>query len=602
MAEIPKARARAKVARKEKASMESLLIPKVAEVEKEKIRTTKAKARVQMPKAIKGAKETRTCRYCERQGHLEKDCWLKQKHAKGRVNQVSDVHASDSVSQAATSSTASGTVRSVQVFDLGDTSSWFAGGHVRAITAEPDWKAKAIQCSTGPSPEGATCSAPGGDAEFPDFTFLDAVRISQQSYVCAESVSLPCSSVERFECEPEVSESECLDVILARLESRGNPVSTGRFDYYYQCSMPVGPYLFEQDQCSMPVGPAEGGDMSPGGASSAPSFDMSACDEEDSWTLAASKFDLQSESDCSGIPKLVCAVHSINMCMHEAESHEVILDSGADMSCLPLSYAGYGTSHASQGLALRDAQGESLAVSDLREVEFVLEADSGEPIVWREVCAIAPVTQPLLCKGKLMRAGWWPQRKPRMCLEHDSGIRVPMSFKGNSLCVKAAIYRVGEQSVNPELHVRFVQVTVDGSILDAPFGWQMSEQGDMFYRGRGSHFVDPSIIAPVGWPCRTTIVKPLMAGHEHWILLEHCVSWSELQELAAVLPHGECEVVCVLATEHMPLEDMMIVPSRSVQNYISWSGPQPADPNAGELERRPETPGGSSSGTVLLCE
>ena len=247
--------------------MGSLLIPKVAKVD------NKGRGKGANAKGNQGAKETRTCRYCERQGHLEKDCWLKQKHAKGRVNQVSDVNASDSVSQAATSSTAAGTVRRVQVFDLGDTSSWFAGGHVRAVTAEPDGKAKAIQCSTGPSPEGAACSAPGGDAEFPDFTFLDAVRISQQSYVGAESVSLPCSSVERFECQTEVS--ECLDVILARLESRGNPVSTGRFDFYYQCSMPVGPYLFEQDQCSVPVGPAEGGDMSPGGASSAPSFDMS---------------------------------------------------------------------------------------------------------------------------------------------------------------------------------------------------------------------------------------------------------------------------------------------------------------------------------------
>ena len=113
--------------------------------------------------------------------------------------------------------------------------------------------------------------------------------------------------------------------MLARLESRSNPVSTGRFDFYDQCSMPVGPYLFEQDQCSVPVGP-EGGDMSLGGASSAPSFDMSMCDEDEPWTLAASTFDLQSESDCSGIPKLVCAVHSLNLFMHDAEPHEVILD------------------------------------------------------------------------------------------------------------------------------------------------------------------------------------------------------------------------------------------------------------------------------------
>ena len=522
-------------------------------------------------------KETRVCHYCERPGHLERDCWLKQKHGKGRVNQVSEVSPGDSASQTAASSTAAPpSVRRVQVFDLGDTSSLFAGGHVRVVTAEPVWKAKAIQCPTG--------QVAGEISELPSLGSADGSRASECTSGDPVSHALPRVNAERFECLPGLG--GCLDFIFARLESRGNPVPTGHFEFYDQCSVPVSPFRLEQDQCSVPVSPVSSvGDQSPGGAPSAAlSFDISADDSGDAWTLAASTFDLQNESDCSGIPKFVCAVHSIDMLVHDAEAHDIILDSGADMSCLPLSYAEHGTSQGSSGLQLRDAQGEALAVNDLREVEFVVQSEEGEPIVWREVCAIAPVTQPLLCKGKLMRAGWWPQRRPRMCLEHDSGVRVPMSFKGNSLCVKAAIYRVGEQSVSPELHVRFVQVRADVILIDAPFGWQMSEQGDMLYRGRGSHFVDPSIVAPVGWPCRTTLVKPCMAGHEHWLLLEYCVSWGELQELAAVLPHGECDIICVLTTEQAALQDMMIVPSRSVQGYVSWSGPQPADPNGGELD------------------
>ena len=82
---------------------------------------------------------------------------------------------------------------------------------------------------------------------------------------------------------------DCLNFIFARLESRGNPVPTG------QCSVPVSPFMLEQDQCSVPVSSVSSvGDQSPGGASSAAlSFDMSADDSGDAWTLAASAFDLQ---------------------------------------------------------------------------------------------------------------------------------------------------------------------------------------------------------------------------------------------------------------------------------------------------------------------
>ena len=94
---------------------------------------------------------------------------------------------------------------------------------MRAVTAEPVWKAKAIQCSTGQVAEEIS--------EFSDFGFLDAVRASHCTVGHPGSDALPCVNAERFECSSGLG--SCLDLILARLESRGN-----HFEFYDQCSVP----------------------------------------------------------------------------------------------------------------------------------------------------------------------------------------------------------------------------------------------------------------------------------------------------------------------------------------------------------------------------
>ncbi|CAE7242878.1 unnamed protein product [Symbiodinium sp. CCMP2592] len=509
-------------------------------------------------KGGKAQKETRKCHHCHKVGHLAKDCWLLHGKGKGKgVHQVAEVNPSSAASEAPTITTSggaastSGTVRRVQVFDLSAPADWFIGGHVRAVTCamQSARNPKAVQSPAGPSGQVAIGQACSSDILSPEF--LEIVRMLEGS--CLNSA------------EP-VRVLESSDAVSS--ESRGS-------------SVPAGPFYFDQSTVPQVSQAAPAADQST--VPQVSQFDISADDDSGSWEHGVSVHELSTLKRLEPNKGFVYAVQTIQELPSADDALDVILDSGADMSCLPLEYAQHGFDHGPHNLQLRDAQGEPLAVNDLREVEFVVESSTGEHVVWREVCAIAPVTQPLLCKGKLMKAGWWPVRQPDMALEHDSGVRVPISFKGNSLCVRASIFRVGQESLSPAGHVMFVQASVCNEMADANFGWQMSGTGNLYFRGRSTHYIDPSIIAPVGWPCRTTLVKPCTPDHNAWILLEHCVHWGELRELAAILPHGESDVVCILSSSREELSEFGVEPHRSTQGHIDWSGPQPGDPDADEL-------------------
>ena len=108
-------------------------------------------------------------------------------------------------------------------------------------------------------------------------------------------------------------------------------------------------------------------------------------------------------------------------------------------------------------------------------------------------------------------------------------------------------------------------------MIAASYGWQMSDAGNMFFRGRGNTFVDPSIVAPVGWPCRTTLVQPTNRAGE-WYALEVCQPWAELSDLIAALPHGECEIICIMTEGIEETINMaaMVFPSLRRQLQPSW--------------------------------
>ena len=83
--------------------------------------------------------------------------------------------------------------------------------------------------------------------------------------------------------------------------------------------------------------------------------------------------------------------------------------------------------------------------------------------------------------------------------------------------------------------------------------WQVGATGHFVFRGRTSRFVDPSMMAPIGWPYRTT----LMQRSGTWFLLEHCVSWADLKDTEAVLPGDQvAEVISFLHVRVEPVSEV----------------------------------------------
>ena len=86
---------------------------------------------------------------------------------------------------------------------------------------------------------------------------------------------------------------------------------------------------------------------------------------------------------------------------------EVILDSSADVSLLPLHLApGRATSSKKNNARLQDAQGNKITCAGKQMVSLILFDCEGEPVCIQEEFIIADVVNPLLAVGKLIRAGW----------------------------------------------------------------------------------------------------------------------------------------------------------------------------------------------------
>ena len=155
--------------------------------------------------------------------------------------------------------------------------------------------------------------------------------------------------------------------------------------------------------------------------------------------------------------------HTVRAVVHEVDGTdlEVIMDSGADVSCLPADLGWLGTQGTGAKMKVSDAQGGVLPVKQHRDVEFVVATRSGRPVLWKEKCVVTSVTQPLLSMGKFMRAGWFPtEDESGMFLRHGpSGTEVPIVFKGNSLMVHAKLRRVTESDtpITPKSHATGAQ-------------------------------------------------------------------------------------------------------------------------------------------------
>ena len=90
--------------------------------------------------------------------------------------------------------------------------------------------------------------------------------------------------------------------------------------------------------------------------------------------------------------------------VNDDSSDWVILDSGSDVSLLPLHFVadkGSNNNH-----LLRDCQGGSLAVTGTRYTDLQVEDVSGEEVVLRHEFVVGDVTTSLISLGQLYQLGW----------------------------------------------------------------------------------------------------------------------------------------------------------------------------------------------------
>ena len=266
----------------------------------------------------------------------------------------------------------------------------------------------------------------------------------------------------------------------------------------------------------------------------------------------------------------VCSAGSVRVIRSAHDAHEgieieVIVDSGADASCLPQSLSTAGVCSGSPVEFFQDAQGNPLMVHGTRRAELSF---GNQPSI-TETFLVAPhITTPLLAVGKLYRAGFSMQNENgNMSLRSPSGdINIPLYLKQNSLAAKLYVRVIRQDPAT----VRALTCTVETLALPDYF---VQVSADVFgMHGYGNRFVDITMALPQeGCSFRTTLVKA--PDSDEWEILEWCESIVNVDELSALLPGGESREMIVFATRR-------VVPPEELGVLIGEGEGQPPSPGS----------------------
>ena len=110
---------------------------------------------------------------------------------------------------------------------------------------------------------------------------------------------------------------------------------------------------------------------------------------------------------------------------------EIVVDSGSDSSCLPLSWGDVGIECANSQENFRDAQGHRITGSKTRMAVLQI----GE-VQFKERWLLSSVSRPLFSVGKLTKQGWniiHDEHGVPHLTSPDASLRVPMHYCHNSL-------------------------------------------------------------------------------------------------------------------------------------------------------------------------
>ena len=258
--------------------------------------------------------------------------------------------------------------------------------------------------------------------------------------------------------------------------------------------------------------------------------------------------------DAALAARSLCAVQRFSGALAHAEpvDIEVVVDSGSDASCLPLSWGDIVKSGGADSQWYRDAQGNRISGREMRTATIEIAG-----VKFREHWLLSSVTQPLFCVGKLMKKNGWDiihdsDRVPHLT-SPDGKVRVPMFYKNYSLHAKGFIRGVTASEADPEPAVRALEVS--GPWLD--LSDEFHEVAPLVYARRDycDCFVDCAVALSVphlslGVQYRTTLVQDgsgwnVIELNQDLSLLEQPEAEFEPKQMRQVITIASCDKIDV---------------------------------------------------------
>ena len=267
--------------------------------------------------------------------------------------------------------------------------------------------------------------------------------------------------------------------------------------------------------------------------SAADCFDMTYADSDDDWLFS---------------PDLHLHSNKLHVRMVSGQE-EIVFDSGADVSALPLRFSDVGVPGSPNPNLYVDAQGNPINVTGTRlaRVRF-------GNVSFRENFIISPVTTPLICMGHLLRAGWGVENDGHRQWLVKGKHFIPVELRGNSVVGRGQICVLQDacadqfsecpqqQSQPDRFHVNAVKLYPVLEMLRP--GWNRIHDQMYVLRCNAPQFQD-STLAPspteMMW-YRTTLA--LCEGV--WNVLEDGVDVTDIDDLnAPILDLGVTEVITI---------------------------------------------------------
>eukprot|EP00435_Cladocopium_sp_Y103_P040582 s1727_g11.t1 len=237
------------------------------------------------------------------------------------------------------------------------------------------------------------------------------------------------------------------------------------------------------------------------------------------------------------------------------EEINVILDSGADLSVLPLSFGEVGTPLDKKSV-LRDAQGRKMQGGNLRQALVVIKDDMDNTMCLQETFALSNVSDPFLALGKMVKLGWRLEGGDQVKLAYKDFTKA-LDIRQNSLVMMAQIRKVnGDKVPRNDLHIRQVTMTFEGHMQNLVItpGWHLSldRRTPFLVVVNSVHYKDSyPQVNRINFPYRSTVILK----NRIWEVVEVAEKAQHEREI------DECcgELTTVVTFFHHKMEDINAV-------------------------------------------